>query len=63
MNALGAIIKYCREGIIVVPDYPYAFCTLESPLIDAMYCSVHYTSFEDLSLEWSDLLEEVRCSV
>lgn len=48
-NAVSELIKWCKEGTIVVPDRPYLFCTVDSEGIDVMYRDYHFTDFDEFA--------------
>jgi len=48
-NAVSAVIKYCKNGIIVLPCMPYAFNTLDAEDIDVEYLGTRYTSFQEFA--------------
>lgn len=44
-NALSELIKYCKDGTVIIPNRQYAFCTVGSGPIDVLYRGLRYTSF------------------
>lgn len=48
-NAVSELIKWCKEGTIVVHNRPYSFCKVGSTDIDVLYRGYHFTDFEEFA--------------
>lgn len=58
VNALSELIKYCKNGSIIVANLPFAFDTWDVDNIDVYYRGCRYTSFSRFAdymyEEWPD---------
>lgn len=61
VNALSAVVKYCKQGVIIVPNMELRFNTLGAEEIDVLYRGYRFTSISRFSSymknEWPDMPE------